>query len=54
MPIRMRFDGERIIFHCDHPVLAFDHGASTVRFGGGVEEGEAKAILERLRPRART
>lgn len=33
-------------------VIAFDHGAATVRFGGSIEEGEAKAIIERLRSRA--
>ena len=33
-------------------VVAFDHGAATVRFGASLEEGEAKAIIERLKSRA--
>jgi hypothetical protein len=32
--------------------IAFDHGSATVRFGAGLEEGEAKAIIERMRSRA--
>jgi hypothetical protein len=32
--------------------IAFDHGAGTVRFGTGLEEGEAKAIIDRMRSRA--
>lgn len=28
--------------------IAFDHGSATVRFGAALEEGEAKAIVERM------
>lgn len=31
--------------------VAFDHGASTVRFGASLEEGEAKSLVETLRSR---
>lgn len=34
-------------------VIAFDHGAATVRFGAALEEGEAKSIVARMRSRAR-
>lgn len=33
-------------------VIAFDHGAATVRFGTALEESEAKTIVERVRSRA--
>jgi hypothetical protein len=33
-------------------VIAFDHGAATVRFGAALEEGEANTIIERIRSRA--
>lgn len=33
-------------------VLVFDHGAATIRFGASLQEGEAKAIVERMRSRA--
>jgi hypothetical protein len=32
--------------------IAFDHGAGTVRFGAAIDEGEAKAIVERMRTHA--
>lgn len=32
-------------------VIAFDHGAATVRFGAALEEGEARSIVARLRER---
>jgi len=32
--------------------IAFDHGAATVRFGAGLEESEARTIIERMRSRA--
>ena len=34
-------------------VIAFDHGAATVRFGAALEEGEAKSIVARMQSRAR-
>ena len=33
-------------------IIAFDHGATTIRFGAGLEEGEAKSIVERMRSHA--
>ena len=33
-------------------VIAFDHGAATVRFGAGLEEGEAKSLVRAIRSRA--
>jgi hypothetical protein len=33
-------------------VIAFDHGAATVRFGAALEEGEAKSIVATMRSRA--
>ena len=32
-------------------LIAFDYGSATIRFGAGLEEGEARSIVERLRPR---
>jgi len=34
-------------------VIAFDYGAGTVRFGSGIEEGEAHDIVEQLSSRHR-
>jgi hypothetical protein len=33
--------------------IAFDYSSATIRFGGGVDEAEARAIVERLRQRLR-
>lgn len=33
-------------------VIAFDHGASTVRFGAALEEGEAKSLVQTICARA--
>jgi hypothetical protein len=32
-------------------MLAFDYGCKTFRFGAGVEEAEARVILQRLKSR---
>ena len=32
-------------------LIAFDYGASTVNFGSGIEEAEARQIVERVSPR---
>jgi hypothetical protein len=33
-------------------VLAFDYGATTVRFGAALEEGEAKSVIAQIKARA--
>jgi hypothetical protein len=33
-------------------VIAFDYGAATVRFGAGLDEGEAKSIVATMCSRA--
>jgi hypothetical protein len=30
--------------------IAFDYGAKTIRFGGGIDEAETKHLIEELRP----
>jgi len=32
--------------------ITFDHGAATIRFGAGLEESEARSVVEQLRSRA--
>jgi hypothetical protein len=32
-------------------VIAFDYGATTVRFGAGLEEGEAKSVVAQVKSR---
>lgn len=32
-------------------VIAFDHGAATIRFGAGLEEGEAKSVVAQIKSR---
>lgn len=32
-------------------LMAFDYGAATIRFGAGLEEGEAKSIIAKVKSR---